>query len=167
MTDSEWLSCEDPDPMVRALSAESHQRELRLFALACARRVWRLLPASLRATVDVAERFADGRASVAELIAAGATAQREAQAHWSGGRSPDAQAYAESAALDASSEWPRTAANVLAATSCAASAVACAAAEADDTRYDLVFESAHKEELAAQAALLRGLIDYRAAKSPR
>jgi hypothetical protein len=159
VTEAEWLSCGDPDPMVGALPADRHQRELRLFALSCARRVWHLLPPESRAAVEVAERFADGRAGLAELRAAGAAADRVAQAHWSGGRSPDARAYAESAAGDASSEWPRTAANVLAATSCAASALACAAADRrPDGEYDRVYDATRVAELAAQAELLRGLI---------
>ncbi len=159
MTEAEWLSGGDPDQMVRALPADRHQRELRLFALACARRVWHLLPPESRAAVEVAERFTDGRASIAELRAAGAAADRVAQTHWSGGRAPDARAYAESAALDASSEWPRTAANVLAATSCAASAMACAAADPQpDGEYDRVYDEARAAELAAQAELLRGLV---------
>ena len=166
MTEDEWLSCGDPDPMVRALPVDRHQRELRLFALTCARRAWHLLPPESRAVVEVAERLADGRAAIVELHAALAAADRVAQAHWSGGRSPDARAYAESAAIDASSEWPHTAANVLAATSCAASALACAAsalacAAADpqpDGEYDRVYDAARVAELAAQADLLRGLV---------
>jgi hypothetical protein len=160
VTEAEWLSSADPEPMVRALPADRYQRELRLFALACARRVWPLLPAAARAVVEVAERLADGRATAAELDESGAAAQREAQSHWSGGRSPGARAYAESAALDASSVWSRTAANVLAATSSAASAAGCAAAEADEARYDQAFESARQAELAAQATLLRELVGF-------
>lgn len=137
MTEQEWRSCGDPEPMVGALPADRYQRELRLFAVACARRVWHLLPAAARAAVDASEQFAED---------------------WSGGRSPDARAYAESAAVDASSVWPRTAANVLAATTCAASAAGCAAAEANEARYDEVFESVRRAELAAQAELLRGLV---------
>jgi hypothetical protein len=145
--------------MVRALSADRHQRELRLFALACVRRVWHLLPSESRSAVEVAERMADGRASIDKLRRVIANADQVAQTHWSGGRSPDARAHAESAAIDASSEWPRTAANVLAATSCAASALACAAADPQpDGEYDRVYEAARVAELAAQAALLRGLV---------
>jgi hypothetical protein len=145
--------------MVRALPADRHQQELRLFALACARRVCHLLPPESRAAVEVAEQLAAGRAGVAELRTALAAADRVAQAHWSGGRSPDARAYAESAAIDASSEWPRTAANVLAATSCAASAMACAAADPQpDGGYDRVYDEARAAELAAQADLLRSLV---------
>jgi hypothetical protein len=143
------------------LPVDLHQRELRQFALACARRVWHLLPPESRAAVETAERFADGRADLAELRAALSAADRVAQAHWSGGRSPDARAYAESAAVDASSEWPRTAANVLAATSCAASALACEAADPQpDGEYDRVYDAARIAELAAQAELLRGLVRH-------
>jgi len=160
MTDAQWLSCSDPDPMVRALPADHHQREMRLFALACARRVWHLLPPESRAAVEVAERLVDGRANIAELRAAIAAADHVAQAHWAGGRSPDARAYAESAAVDASSEWPRTAANVLAATSCAASALACAASDPQPDRdYDRVYDEARVAELTVQAALLRNLVN--------
>ena len=159
MTEAEWQSCGDPDPMVRALPADHHQRELRLFALACARRVWHLLPPESRDVVEEAERVSEGRDGVEELRPAMDAADRVAQAHWSGGRPPDARAYAESAAIDASSEWPRTAANVLAATSCAASALACAAADPQpDGEYDRVYDASRVAELAAQAGLLRGLV---------
>lgn len=163
MTEQEWRSCTDPEPMVGALSADRYQRELRLFAVACARRGWHLLPAPARAAVDASEEFAEGRCAPDLLSAAVDRAADVAQAHWSGGRSPDARAYAESAAVDASSVWPRTAANVLATTTCAASAAGCAAAEVDEARYDEVFESARRAELAAQAELLRGLVPSPAA----
>jgi hypothetical protein len=38
-------------------------RKLRLFAVACCRRAWHLLAEHLRAALDVAEQYADGRAS--------------------------------------------------------------------------------------------------------
>jgi hypothetical protein len=158
VTESDWLSCVDPEPMVRALPADRCQRELRLFAVACVRRVWFLLPAGCRAAVEASERFAAGLVSEEELAAAVAVAERDAQAAFPGHSAPDANGYAASAALDASSIWPRSPANVLAGTSCAASAVGCAAAEADEARYDQLFESARQTELAAQAALLRGLV---------
>jgi hypothetical protein len=158
VTEAEWVSCSDPEPMVRSLPVHRYQRELRLFALAGVRRIYHLLPAASQKLVEVTEQFAEGRASASELNAVGDVAGREAQAHWSGGRSPDARAYAESAALDASSVWPRTAANVLASTSCAASAAACAAADAYDAEYDQVFDAARVAELSAQAELLRGLV---------
>ena len=158
MTGAEWGSCGDPEPMIQSLPADRYQRELRLFAAACVRRVWHLLPAGCRAAVEASERFAAGQVGEAELAAAVAVADRAAQAAFPGHSAPDSRGYAISAAVDASSVWPRTAANVLAASSCAASAVGCAAAEADESRYDQVFDSARESELVAQAALLRELV---------
>jgi hypothetical protein len=147
--------------MLQALSAEKFQGELRQFGLACARRVWHLLPPESRAAVEAAERFAVGCGDIAELRAALAAADRSAQSHWSGGRSPDARAYAESAAIDASSEWPRSTSIVIATISHAAAALACAAAAPKpDCEYDCTFTSALNAELALQSELLRGLIDF-------
>ncbi len=155
MTEAEWLSGGDPEPMVRSLPADHYQRELRLFAAACVRRVWHLLPPGCQAAIEASERFAIGQVGEEELAAAVVIADREARAAFPGHSAPDARGYAASAAVDASSVWPRTAANVLAAISCAASAAGCAAAAADAVRYDQVFESARRAELAKQAAMLR------------
>src|SRR5262245_11023185 len=159
MTKAEWEACGDPDPMVRALPASRYQRELRLFAAACVRRVWYLLPAGCRAAVRASERFAEGQIGESKLAAAVARAEREALAADPGHREADARGYATSAAVDASSVWPRTASNVLAATTCAASAVGFAAGDAvEDSGYDAAFKAARVAELAAQADLLRGLV---------
>ena len=154
MTAADWRACRDPDPMVRALPADRLQRELRLFAVACVRRVAHLLGDSGRVALAASEAFAEGHAGRADLLAAVGVADAEAQAALPGHSAPDARGYAASAAVDASSEWPRTAANVFAATSCAASG------EADDARYDQAFEAARVAELAAQAAMLRELVRF-------
>ena len=158
MTASDWQACHDPDLMIRALPADRFQPELRLFAVACVRRVWHLLPAGCRAAVEASERFAEGRVSEEELATAVAVADGEAQTAFPGHSAPDARGYAASAAVDASSVWPRSASNVLAATSCAASAVGCAAGGAARKRYDEAFAAARVAELAAQAEVLRSLV---------
>jgi hypothetical protein len=85
-------------------------------------------------------------------------ADREAQAYYSGGPSPNARAYAESA-VGVSPARPVTAAQVLSVSTCAASAVACAAADPQpDVDYDRVYDAARIAELAAQAELLRGIV---------
>jgi hypothetical protein len=146
--------------MVRSLRAENYQRELRLFAVACVRRIWQLLSEISRAAVDASERFANGQTSEQELGQAVTASEAVAQAAFPGHSAPDARAYAASAAVDASSVWPRTASNVLCATSCAASAVACAAAEAvPEASYDAVYEAARQAELASQCELLRQIIE--------
>jgi hypothetical protein len=100
MTESEWLTAANPDPMLDYLRKErttsdgevgwrkgdenekdlsdddlSRDRKLRLFACACCRQVWHLLPdARSRTAVEVAERYADGAVSLRELAAARARA---------------------------------------------------------------------------------------------
>jgi hypothetical protein len=69
MTETEWLRSDNPSAMLDACSASS--RKLRLFACACCRQLWHLLNDSDgRRTVEVAERYTDGEATMEELAAA-------------------------------------------------------------------------------------------------
>jgi len=63
--EADWLGCGDPFHMFRFRAASDRKR--RLFACACCRRAWRLLPDGWRAAVEASERFADGEATAAEL----------------------------------------------------------------------------------------------------
>ena len=71
MDAAEWLTCNDPDPMLQHLKGKISDRKSRLFACACVRQIWHLLddPRSV-AAIEVAERYADRLASPQELIAA-------------------------------------------------------------------------------------------------
>jgi hypothetical protein len=71
MTEAEWRLCADPDQMLRRLRGRASPRKLRLFAVACCRRTWHLLPYKRsRKAVETAERYADGAAEAKALACA-------------------------------------------------------------------------------------------------
>lgn len=71
MNESEWLACADPDSLLEFLQEKATERQLRLFACACCRRIWRVMPSECsRRAVEVSEGFADGKAGREELSAA-------------------------------------------------------------------------------------------------
>ena len=68
MTEQEWLDCADPKVMLAFVERRASQRKLRLFAVACCRRVWNLLADSRsREAVIVAEKYADQLVTDREL----------------------------------------------------------------------------------------------------
>jgi hypothetical protein len=63
MTEAEWLACTDLNRLLHHLGRKARTRKLRLFAVACCRRVWEHVPhETCRQAVEVAERFADRQA---------------------------------------------------------------------------------------------------------
>lgn len=62
MKEKQWLLCKTPKKML-TFNKNASERKWRLFAVACCRRLWDSLTADDRHAVDVAELFADGRAS--------------------------------------------------------------------------------------------------------
>ena len=71
MTEAEWLSCSDPEAMIEFLRRNASDRKVRLFAVACCRRVWSSLEhEELRDAVVKAESFADGLADRDEMLQA-------------------------------------------------------------------------------------------------
>ncbi len=77
MTEQQWLTTADPTPMLDYLRARNvSERKMRLLACACCRHIWDYLPdARSRRAVEVAERFADERATLKDLIQARIDAQ--------------------------------------------------------------------------------------------
>jgi hypothetical protein len=68
MTEREWLTSTDPQPMLEFTQDRASDRKLRLFSCGCCRRIWHLVEEERsRNAVELAERFADGRASVEDL----------------------------------------------------------------------------------------------------
>jgi hypothetical protein len=76
MTLEEWQTCADPHEMLKFVRGSASDRELRLFASACCRRIWSHMSDKSRAAVEVAERFAVGTATEQELAAAESEAWR-------------------------------------------------------------------------------------------
>ncbi len=73
MTEAEWLAATDAQPMLAFLRDRVSDRKLRLFAVACCRRIWHLLSDDRsRAAVEAAEQYADGSASGEQLRAVSA-----------------------------------------------------------------------------------------------
>jgi hypothetical protein len=102
---------------------EGIDKEARLFAVECARRVQRLMtdPASIN-VLDVAERYANGQATYEELIAARDAARAATRAAWAAGA--------------AGAAWAAWAAEAAASGAARAAAGAAAEAAAEDAAED-------------------------------
>jgi hypothetical protein len=76
MTEAEWLACANHGEMLAFLRGRGSERKLRLFACACARRVWHLLTdEQIHEVVEVAEKFAEGLMVRDNLLAAAEVAR--------------------------------------------------------------------------------------------
>jgi hypothetical protein len=72
MTEAQWRRCASPEALLNHLTDRASPRKLRLYAVGCCRRIWHLLTDErCRHAVCRAQDFVDGRASAAELEAAG------------------------------------------------------------------------------------------------
>ncbi len=133
-------------------AVDGFDKEKRLFAVWCARQVQHLLtdPRSLVA-LDVAERFALGAATLAELAAARSAAE---DAAWDAARSA-----AEDAAWDAARSAARSAAWDAAWAAAWAAARGAAESAARDAAWDAAWAAARSAAEDAQEAQLRKLLE--------
>jgi hypothetical protein len=68
VTEQEWLTCTDPKPMLAFLECKTSGRKVRLFAVACCRRIWDLLvDERSRKAGEVAELAIEGQASITQV----------------------------------------------------------------------------------------------------
>jgi hypothetical protein len=66
VTEAEWLTRADPIPMLEFLRHRVFERQLRLFACGCCRRLWPILPTAVKAVVPIVEEDADGQVTHAQ-----------------------------------------------------------------------------------------------------
>jgi hypothetical protein len=78
MTEAEWLASEEPSAMLARLRDQVSDRKLRLFAVACCRRIEALLAPESRLALLVAEELADGQVFLAPESRQGSNQQRKA-----------------------------------------------------------------------------------------
>jgi hypothetical protein len=171
MNELEWLAGNDPTPMLKFAQSRHRRRTVRLFSCACCRRLWHLLPAESRASVEAAERFADGVAPTAELDSAHAKANGAVMAIpgiWS--YEVERLRHAISAAADCSVSRPATAQAATAIARKTADALALdAATRVPKSDFARTRERAGVAEMREQANLIREIFGnpYRPVAFPR
>jgi hypothetical protein len=103
--EKDWLAADDTDVLLAFLRGRVSERKVRLFAVACCRLVWHLLPEGpYRRAVEVAEAYAEGKATKKALTRAHkeARAQDTFDAEQDNNDTSDAEIDASAATLTTS-----------------------------------------------------------------
>jgi hypothetical protein len=172
VTEREWERCESPERMLDFLAGRASARKLRLFGVAWCRSLSpRLAAEGSRHAVEVAERFADGRAGPDELAACAGAAFAVAAAAVAEAAAADRAACSAGALQEAYPEWDgptgpyrraeATYHAALAAVAVSAAVDGSAAAGAAAGAAPLPFAQTYQRSMqgSAQASLLRDLFN--------
>ena len=152
MTEQEWLACTDPQKMLEHLGDRASARKLRLFAVACCRKIWHLLPdQACRKAAQIAEGFAEGKAGI-RLLRKVEGAGEFYYDHREDVPEERLGYYAGGAIFQLGQE--RLASDLVA--DAASNAVACSTLDAGGGR--LAVDAARHGEAAAQCHLLRDIV---------
>jgi len=163
MTETEWLACTNPKPMLAYIRGKATERKLRLFDVACCRRIWHLIQdEDSRKAIDVFEKYADGKADEVELDEArensydahGAAHRAATAAGWS------ASAWVTNAAANAASCVTFHSQDWLSDTSFFETAIWAARASAGPQVEGIWSDSAHPDRLAAEYQEQSGLLRH-------
>ena len=85
MTEAEWWACSEPIALLTSLRNRASRHRLRLFAVACCRRIWSLLvDEQSQQAVERGGTVCRGRASRAERVAARTAALAAVATSWQG-----------------------------------------------------------------------------------
>lgn len=151
MTEAEWGTCADLRKMLNFLERTPSDRKLRLFSVACCRRIWRLLPDNdLREAVEVANRFAESEVTI-DLLQKGELATYE-YAFFSDLISSEAVLHEAAGAVYQLCQAPIRADLVA-----SASARAVRHSQAVVANSPFLVDDAHASEVTIQRALLRDI----------
>ena len=168
MTETEWLTCTNPQKMLEFLQPDEEARKTRLFKCACCRLLWHLLTDKRsREGVEVAERIADGEADQGELSQAAerSRAVSESKKFWQSG-GPHDPLYslhtAAETAKDTTAKKGFIALGIARSTANALGAEAEAAAKARpySERGKAAFDAAHRKAFAVLCDYIRDIFGF-------
>jgi hypothetical protein len=148
VTRTEWAEATGPGDILDAFGKAMSERKLRLFAIACCRRLWRLIDEKDRRGMEVGELYADGNRCQQTLRRAWRAAQAEAREGGKGARKSASHAAACAVATD--KRWEPFRLNAEAAATNAAWAVKCINRGSNEAR---------RREWQTQAHLLRDIFN--------